>query len=177
MLPSPSVQSIFIQMKWPEWGLTKQRESQSLHQSAKLKSMSQFILAEVLALNLHKRIHLHICYHKTQWSCEISISRLARSGEIGHGWKHPQSQCQQRKDPLWCCGCALSHERQHVVPWEVLIWRAVSLFSSARAMTPCVQRSMQTSAGYWLSHPLSMSAVHLKVSMDSLDLISPGDLC
>lgn len=54
-----------------------------------MKSMSQFILAEVLAPNLYKRIHLHIWYNKTQQSCQIYISKLDRSGEVGHGWKQP----------------------------------------------------------------------------------------
>lgn len=38
-----------------------------------------------------------------------------------------------RKDPLWCFDWALSHERQHVMPWEALNWSVVSLFSCARA--------------------------------------------
>lgn len=48
--------------------------------------MSQFILAEVLVLNLYKIIHLHIWYNKTQQSCEISISKLDRSGEVVQSW-------------------------------------------------------------------------------------------
>jgi len=48
-----------------------------------------------------------------------------------------------RKGPLGCCGGALSHERQHaMMPWEVLIWSVVSLFSSAKAKLPCVQTNM-----------------------------------
>lgn len=48
--------------------------------------MSQFILAEVPALNLYKIIHLHIWYNKAQQSCEISVSKLHRSVEVVRSW-------------------------------------------------------------------------------------------
>lgn len=33
-----------------------------------------------------------------------------------------------RRVPLWCCGWALSRERQRAMLWEVLIWSVVSFF-------------------------------------------------
>lgn len=145
MLPSPSLQSAFIQIKWPEWGLTKQGKSQSLHQSAKLY-WSQWTSSSWLRywpLISIKELNCTFGIIKSRKAVKFPFpSWIGLECLVVYGNSPDLSASRGKKDLLWCCGWALPHEKKYVMPWEVLIWSVVLLFSFTRVRPPRVETNM-----------------------------------